>query len=40
MTLKEYLKNSDKKSFVWKGRAKDLKILLKLQKKALKSKKK
>jgi len=38
MTLKEYLKYSNKKSFVWKGKAKDLKKLLELQKRSLKVK--
>lgn len=39
MKLKDYLKNTNKKSFVWKGKAKDLRKLLALQKKILTCKK-
>ena len=36
MKLTEYMKHTKKKGFVWRGKAKDLKKLLALQKKALK----
>lgn len=40
MTLKEYLANTKHNKIVWKGKAKDLRALLKLQKRVLKIKNK